>query len=165
VRLLAVLGKESEAWQALEVLVSGKGGHGPVALVAAEMAWSRGENEIAQAFWQGALRIPEARAGASAWRAITALVGGELAGQGADFPAHELATAAAHIVLAVLSGESFVCDPEFHRERLLEEVQAWLAELTADPERRAIQAFVEAAPAFEGTWPGISGLLAPSQGQ
>ncbi|HIG10331.1 MAG TPA: glycosyltransferase [Planctomycetes bacterium] len=165
VRLLAVLGKESEAWQALEVLVSGKGGHGPVALVAAEMAWSRGENDIAQAFWQGALRIPEARAGASAWRAITALVGGELAGQGADFPAHELATAAAHIVLAVLSGESFACDPEFHRERLLEEVQAWLAELTADPERRALQAFVEAAPAFEGTWPGISGLLAPSQGQ
>ena len=45
------------------------------------------------------------------------------------------------------------------------EVQAWLAELTADPERRALQAFVEAAPAFEGTWPGISGLLAPSQGQ
>ena len=52
-------------------------GHPEVALLAAEMAWSRGEREVAIGFWKSARGTRRGRASATAWLAVTELVNGD----------------------------------------------------------------------------------------
>jgi glycosyltransferase involved in cell wall biosynthesis len=158
-RLLAVSGDEQGSWTALGKLLDEAPGLGGVCLLAAEMAWSKGEVETAMGFWRGALSSAETRATAQAWLAIASLVAGDLEPGEADFATCDLPEAAARIVLGAVKGQPFMPDAQFERARLLEEVHAWLAELVRDPSRRALHAFQAGASALEAACPGITGIL------
>ncbi len=159
-RLLAVAGEEQASWTALGKLLDEAPGAGPVALLAAEMAWAKGEAETALGFWQGALATAETRSAARAWLAIAKLAGGDLTPPVEPLVPADLPEAAARLVLSVIFDQDYTPDAELDRARLLEEVHAWLAELVRDPSHTALHLFRGKAGAFEAVCPGLSGLLA-----
>jgi Flp pilus assembly protein TadD len=159
-RLLAVAGDESGAWAELSALLADAPGSPPVLLLAAELAWAKGEAATAQGFWQGAAKFPASRAQAQAWLAISKLVAGQRGGIETDFATSDLPETAARLVLAVLGLGSFELDPVVERPRLLEEVHAWLAELVRESGHGCLRAFQAQAGGFESLCPGISSVLA-----
>ncbi len=159
-RLLAVGGDESGAWSELAKLLEEAPGNPHVSLLAAELAWAKGEAQTAVGFWEGAAQSAPSRAPAEAWLSIAALVAGAREGVRPDLAPVDVPEAAARLVLAVLGLSSFELDPQMERGRLLEEVHAWLAELVREPGQAALRAFQAQAGAFEGVCPGIARLLA-----
>lgn len=162
VRLMSVAGREAEAWGELGDLLSEAPGEPDVLLLAAEMAWAKGEEETARGFWQGALGHSASRQAAKSWLAIAALIQGDFERAEelrAEILAVDLLEAGALVVLAGIRGEVLELDPHFQSEALLGEVSAWLGELSRDPKGRALEAFGKGAGALAGVLPGVESLL------
>lgn len=135
-RLCAVRGDEAEAWAGLGRLLEEAPGDPHVGLLAAEMAWARGEWDTARGFWQGALDSPRSAPAARAWLVIEALARGDLAGAaalGAPLRGSDLPEAGALLALGAATGAGVALDPRMEAAALTGELQAWLGELERHP--------------------------------
>lgn len=162
-RLIAVAGEGIEAWRILGGLLDEAPGHPEVALLAAEMAWSRDEREVALGFWKSARETRGGGATALAWLAVTELAAGDLEHVEEHLEALrpiDLPETAARVVLAAVAGRTLELEPAVDRPALLAEVVAWLQELGKDPEQRALQRFAAGAPSLVQAVPGIDRLVA-----
>ncbi len=142
-RLCAVRGDEAQAWTQLGELLDSAPGDPHVQLLAAELAWARGEWESARGFWQGALEAPAASSAARAWLVIEALARGDLDGARAfarPLRAAELPEAGALLALAATTGTPAPLDERIEPAALAGELQAWLGELRAQLEAAGVVA-------------------------
>jgi len=127
-----VRGDEAQAWARLGELLEAVPGDPHVQLLAAEMAWARGEWETARGFWQGALPTAPAGSAARAWLVIEALSRGDVdaaVALGGPLRAADLPEAGALLALAAATDTPAALDDRFEPAALAGELQAWLGEL------------------------------------
>jgi len=163
VRWSLAAGDEDGAWRALDALLGADPQSADVQLLAAEMAFGRGELETALHFWR-ACSSGDGDGGqtARAWLAVVELAGGRLeraARHLARLRGSDPRGAAARLVLAAAAGVEAAPDPGFRPRALLPEVARWLEILSCDPDQRALGAFARAAQGLAARVPGIERLV------